>query len=360
MGWLILTTKSNMKLLTISRNKQIINVLRNFSQFSYNNNLSIDKNRQKYATQNKYSSINIIQKRNFALSESIAEFYQTMSNSTPVAYIQQGLVEIHDFTGLPWWASIMLSTFLFRTLVTLPLAIYTNQITARIENITLEMPAIVKELKKETVIAMKQYNWDEKKARLIYNRSLKKQWNKLIVRDNCHPLKTLIILWGQIPLWICQSIAIRNLIYLLPNPNSLEAQIIATQLTVGGFLWIPNLTEIDSSLILPITLGILNLSIIELQTMTKKKETTRLQRYAANFFRILSVGMIPIAASVPSALCLYWVSSSAYGVLQNLILLSPDIRRKVGIPKVQSEIENPYQHLLATMKKRYGFIFFKS
>lgn len=94
---------------------------------------------------------------------------------------------------------------------------------------------------------------------------LKKQWNKLIVRENCHPAKTLIVLWGQIPLWICQSVALRNLVHMLPNPGTLQAKIIFTELTIGGFGWIPNLTEVDSSYILPVALGVINLSIIEVK-----------------------------------------------------------------------------------------------
>lgn len=71
------------------------------------------------------------------------------------------------------------------------------------------------------------------------------------------------MLWGQIPLWIFQSVALRNLVNMLPDPTSLQAQIVVTEMTIGGFGWIPNLTEVDSSYILPVTLGIINLAIIE-------------------------------------------------------------------------------------------------
>lgn len=99
-------------------------------------------------------------------------FYQSLSNSTPVAYVQQGLVEIHDFTGLPWWASIIATTFIFRTIVTLPLTIYQHKITARIEKISLEMPAIVDELKKEAAMAMRKFKWTEKQTKMVYQRSV--------------------------------------------------------------------------------------------------------------------------------------------------------------------------------------------
>lgn len=279
-------------------------------------------------------------------------FWQTLSNSTPVAYMQEALTQIHDYSGLPWWASIVLSTFLFRSVVTLPLTIYQHKITARIEKIALEMPALVEELKREAAMAKQKFKWSDKQTTIVYRRSIKKQWQKLIVRDNCHPMKTIIVLWGQIPLWIFQSVALRNLVYLLPNPTSLKAQIIATEMTIGGFGWIPNLTVVDSSYILPVTLGLINLAIIEVQTMTRTRPQTRLQKIANNVFRGLSVVMVPVACTVPSALCVYWVASSSFGLAQNLLMLSPEVRRAVGIPKTPTELEQPYDQLWLKIQKR--------
>lgn len=162
------------------------------------------------------------------------------------------------------------------------------------------MPEIAKELKRETAMAVKKFNLNEQQARAIYTKSIRKQYNNLIVRDNCHPAKTIILLWVQLPLWICQSVAIRNLVMMLPDPSSIQAQIAFSELTLGGFLWIPNLTEVDASYILPVALGLINLGIVELQTMMRVRPPTKLQKYAVNFFRIVSVGMIALACQVPA------------------------------------------------------------
>ena len=190
-------------------------------------------------------------------------FWASVSSSTPVTFIQESLTQFHDFSGMPWWATIMVSTVLVRGVVTLPLGFYQSKILAKVEKLGEEMPAIVKELKGETAYAIKKFGWNEKQAKTMYMRSLNKQWNNLIVRDNCHPAKATLVLIFQIPLWITQSWAIRNLIYIQPDPTSLPAQLIAAELMVGGFGWIPNLTEVDHSFIFPVTLGILNLTIIE-------------------------------------------------------------------------------------------------
>lgn len=106
------------------------------------------------------------------MDSSVAGLWGSLSNSTPVAYCQQALVDLHDLSGLPWWASIILSTVLVRTVVTMPLAIYQNKIVARLEKISLEMPEIVKQLKMETAVAMKKFHWSEKEARIMYNHSV--------------------------------------------------------------------------------------------------------------------------------------------------------------------------------------------
>jgi mitochondrial inner membrane protein COX18 len=300
-------------------------------------------------------------------------FWNDISNSAPVCSMQEAIHQLHDVTGLPWWSTIIVSTVLLRGVITFPLSIYQSKVLAKVEKISSEMPEIVKELKIETSHAIRKFNWNEQQARAMYNRSLKKQWDNLVIRDNCHPMKASIVIIFQIPLWLTQSWALRNLIYMQPDPTSIKAQMAVSEMLVGGFGFVPNLTEIDHSLILPITLGVLNLTIIEvnkrtlcfyrnikcfyfqIQKMSKKIQVnTKFQTYATNFFRILSIGMIPIAAFVPSGLCLYWVSSSAFGLVQNLLLLSPRLKRMTNIPKVNSELDKPYSFIVDRIKERIG------
>jgi hypothetical protein len=51
---------------------------------------------------------------------------------------------------------------------------------------------------------------------------LRKQWNNLIIRDNCHPLKATILLWVQLPMWIFLSVALRNFVHMLPHRDGGE------------------------------------------------------------------------------------------------------------------------------------------
>lgn len=115
---------------------------------------------------------NVSSRKNSSYSSTIANIWQSISSSTPVSYFQEGLIQMHEITGLPWWGTIICSTVLLRTAVTLPLAIFQNKTIARIELISLEMPDIAKELKRETAVAIKKFNWTEQQARVTYQRSV--------------------------------------------------------------------------------------------------------------------------------------------------------------------------------------------
>lgn len=71
-------------------------------------------------------------------------------------------------------------------------------------------------------------------------------------------------------------------------------------LSSGGFGWIPNLTDVDHSLILPVSMALTNLAIIQLQVMNKVGVTSRLANGIMNALRVLCLVMIPIAAYAPA------------------------------------------------------------
>lgn len=298
---------------------------------------------------NKYTISTL--KRNIsmeAISKWQEQTYTSISNSTPVTFIQDGLLYFHDVTGMPWWATIITSTIIIRSSMTLPLSIYQNYVLAKVENISLELQDMVKELKRETAIAKKTYNLTDKQTIILYKRSLKKQWQNLVVRDNCHPLKASILIWFQIPVWVCMSFALRNLVYMVHGDAA--AMVTFLELSTGGIGWIPNLTQPDHSWIIPVAFGLTNLSIIEIQRLSKLRQPSKLYNIFTNTFRIFTIVMIPVAASVPSCMCLYWMTSSGLGLMQNLVLLSPSLRRKLKIPLAPSELEEPYKHIKEELK----------
>ncbi|XP_014478096.1 PREDICTED: mitochondrial inner membrane protein COX18 [Dinoponera quadriceps] len=298
---------------------------------------------QSYNSTRYFSSANIDSVSEIEAPMQLSGIFKTISESMPIKIAQDSLLWMHDYTGLPWWLVIILTTGIIRTAVTLPLSFYQHCIIAKLENLKFEMNEIVKEMKKETNYGVYKYKWPKEYAKRLYIHSMKKQWNNLIVRENCHPAKSSILVLVQVPLWVSLSVSIRNLCYMLPEQNA-NSYATHQEFTTDGFLWITNLTVADP-FVLPIAMGLCNLAIIEINHMSRTKETTKWIKYMTYFARIVAIGIVPIAMCVPSCVSLYWATSCAFGVLQNLILLSPKLRRFARVPITASESPHPYSLL---------------
>ncbi|XP_069832881.1 cytochrome c oxidase assembly protein COX18, mitochondrial isoform X2 [Dendropsophus ebraccatus] len=178
---------------------------------------------------------------------------------------------------------------------------------------------------------------------------MKRLITQLYVRDNCHPFKASLIMWIQIPMWIFVSLALRNFSF---NMNGSNTDLVHRQLQNGGALWFPDLTMPDSTWILPVLLGSINLLLVEMFAL-RTVELSRFQKYVTNIVRVISIVMIPIAASVPSSMALYWVSSSFVGLFHNLLLRAPAVRRLFRIPPTKTDSDTPYKDLLAAFVAKY-------
>ncbi|XP_035729674.1 cytochrome c oxidase assembly protein COX18, mitochondrial-like [Vespa mandarinia] len=274
-----------------------------------------------------------------------------ISGSTPVEFTQDSLVWLHTYTGLPWWATIILATSLLRLIISLPLSIYQQNITAKLENLQHEMVGITTNLKRKTKEDMFRHEWSEEYTRRMYNRSVRKAWKDLIVRDNCHPVKSILLLYIEVPILIISTFALRNLCYMFPKSN-IYAYENYLELTTGGFGWILNLADIDHFFILPVLIGLINLANIEVAIMFRLKEPTRLQKGFFTFFRLVALIIIPLAPYIPSSLSLYWITNSAFSLCQKFLLMSPKFRRLTRIPETDSELSHPYSYLYEKMKNR--------
>lgn len=140
------------------------------------------------------SYVNTCQNRCFSLQSSVESFaksqsglFRSISESFPVECFQNLVLTVHDSTGLPWWATIVCTTVALRTIITLPLAAYQQYVLAKYENLHLIMPDIVKELKRETAIAVNMFNWDERTTKYHYNRAVS---SLLMDYDEIHSLIT--------------------------------------------------------------------------------------------------------------------------------------------------------------------------
>ena len=72
------------------------------------------------------------------------------------------------FAGLPWWATITLTSVTLRMVFVLPLQVYALHNAEKLSKLQPEILEISKRLKQEVSMAMHQFKWDEKRAKDEY------------------------------------------------------------------------------------------------------------------------------------------------------------------------------------------------
>eukprot|EP00842_Homolaphlyctis_polyrhiza_P003900 jgi/Hompol1/4510/HPOL_003664-RA len=225
-------------------------------------------------------------------------------------------------SGLPWWAAIVVATIALRSVCTLPLAIQNRLRTLRLRRVEHLLLAWERTLGAQAragptlTLAHKNPEADR-----IYKLKYREKANELYRIYRCHPFRTFLLPWVQIPLFISMSFALRWLVaypaFWMATPPSF-----APGMDEEGALWFDNLTIADPTLITPILVGATYLMNIEFNTSLRAKEGTRPTsgQIAFRFFlRSLSILIIPIAAQVPMAITLYWLTSALFSTVQNLI-----------------------------------------
>ncbi|KAI4891841.1 hypothetical protein NFI96_029007, partial [Prochilodus magdalenae] len=368
-------------------------------------------------------------------------WYESIADSGPVHLTEQLLVLSQQTTGLPWWASIICTTLALRTAITLPLAVYQTIIIAKLEHphtvpadgavgveverhqafwtcdskpfilvlttvpphtdslgvstktkaglveaLQKEIAELARQLRYEVSVKAREKGWSEKACRYHFKKNLRRIVSELYVRDNCHPFKASLLIWVQLPMWVCLSLALRNLSMGAGHvPLGLQEELAA-----GGALWFSNLTLPDSTWIVPVSLGLVNLLITEIFAL-RQLEASKFQKYVTNFIRGLSLVMIPLAAAVPSScvvqpsangaaltgglmedttapecllswllgqsgtvsMALYWLSSSCVGLGHNLLLRSPRFRALCRVPPTRSDSDTPYRDIAGAFVAKY-------
>ncbi|KAG1673804.1 Cytochrome c oxidase assembly protein COX18, mitochondrial [Nymphon striatum] len=281
----------------------------------------------------------IIHKRTWTCSQryySRDAFLQYMTTTKPVLLAQDILINVQDISQLPWWMTIALITIFFRSVATFPLSVYQHYVLAKYQNLNPEFKKLSEELKREAAILVKKYNYTEIEARRSYIIGFRKYRNELIIRDNCHPLKSSLVIIFQIPIWISLSFALRGFAFIIPE-NKIAVLTAFYGLQSGGLLWIPDLTVPDSTMILPFVLAALQFSQIELHAIRMSHIKSKMKTISNYGMRGLTLLLIPVSMTVPSCLPLYWTISSTIGLVQSIALLFPKVRRTVGIPETSTE-----------------------
>ncbi|XP_020612554.1 mitochondrial inner membrane protein COX18-like [Orbicella faveolata] len=244
----------------------------------------------------------------------VSSAYYIFSPDLPPIYALQVFLEtVHSWSHLPWWAVIVGSTVVLRSIVTVPLAVHQNKLLTTIELSQPTLQMMTEALKVRVAGEGRRMNLSAEQA----HRKFRKEQRKLIYNyyksEGLTPMKLYILPLTQLPLWFFLSLSIRNLTGFFPWQNNEGAEKIlpCPEMTTEGTLWFSNLTIADPTLILPFAVGIFNLLNIELNAL-RRHEATTFHQMVTNTLRFVSVGMIFVASQVPTAMCLYWAVSGTH------------------------------------------------
>lgn len=177
---------------------------------------------------------------------------------------------------------------------------------------------------------------------------------ELFKEYNCRPLPSIIAPpLSQLPFFVITTVALGRL-SLDPTPFDSES-----------FLTLTTLAHPDPTLTLPIILGILTMANVEssnwvMNAAEREREQQIEEKHAKRIadggkphiqpkkvlktvLRILSVGRIILASITPGSITLYWVTSSAFGLIQTWYFDWLDIRRRRlrSIPAHSSSVAQP-------------------
>ncbi|KAI1319932.1 Cytochrome c oxidase assembly protein cox18, mitochondrial [Mortierella claussenii] len=241
------------------------------------------------------------------------------------------LESIHA-SGLPWWATIFCATFLLRTAITTPVAIYQQRAVGRMMALTPVLQAWLQTLKTSVGVDHKLRGYDYATFNSAIQEAYRAKVKELYSAHRCNPRVSFLLPWVQIPLFITMSLTIRGMAgYPLPflGESSLPLE---PGFAEGGTLWFTDLSASDPTWIMPIAIGAVNLLNVELNGLMMSKTPTRNQVIFRYLFRSLAISMIPIAHEAPMAICLYWLSSGSYSVMQNIAFRVGGIRQWLKLP----------------------------
>lgn len=224
----------------------------------------------------------------------------------------QSLLEtVHSSTGLPWVTAIAATTVAARTLL-LPVVAKQMRNTHAMSMARPEMLELQEWFKRESATA-----GAGPALAAEYQQRLAAVWQKY----DCHPMKSIGSLLLQAPLFIGFFSALRSM-----------AAAGVPSLAVGGAFWFPDLTAADATYGLPILSSAIFLLTVELGAADGMQgQDPGVLNKMKMFMRALAVAMVPLTASMPAGVFVYWATSNAYSLVQSVAFKAAPVRAAFGL-----------------------------
>jgi YidC/Oxa1 family membrane protein insertase len=209
----------------------------------------------------------------------------------------------HDFSGLPWWATIVAATIGARALL-LPVSLYTMRNAARMAAIQDDL----KVMREDVMASMRAGN------RQAAGQQQQDQ-RDFLRAAGVSPGKLLLGPLVQFPVFISFFVAIRRLSQSDPA------------FATGGAAWFLDLAASDPIFVLPVMAGLTLGLMTELGGDTGTKMTGQMK----NVIRGMAVLSVPMTAWFPSAIFCYWIPNNLFSVCLSSASRVPAMRQVMGL-----------------------------
>ncbi|CAF2036480.1 unnamed protein product [Rotaria magnacalcarata] len=243
----------------------------------------------------------------------------------PTGWVQQGLDLIHADIGLPWWGTLMVGTFIIRTITT-PVAIYNQRNAAKMQ---LHMPKL-----QELQGKLQEARIRNDQLAIMRAGSDLMEFMKY---SDFKPWKAMLGPFMQMPFFISLFLGIRGL-----------ANYPIESMMFGGVLWFQDLTVPDPYYILPVFTAVTMFVTMELGIETGMR-TASLGPIGRNALRVVPFLSLFFTVNFSSALTLYWATSNVISLAQSVILRQPAVRQALRLPAP------PPKAMETNTKKKKGF-----
>lgn len=215
----------------------------------------------------------------------------------PVQILQYVIDAVHSYTGLNWWAAIVLTTLVIRS-ATAPLLINQLKATSKLTIMRPHLEEIKQQMEGKTgdpeAIAEGQ-----------------KQMQKLFKKYGVSPFTPLKGIFISGPIFISFFLAISNMAEKMPSFKH------------GGASWFTDLTTPDTLYILPALTALSFLVTVECN-MQEGMEGNPVASTMKNVSRGIAVLTVPLTMGFPKAIFCYWITSNlfslSYGLGKSLLI----------------------------------------
>jgi YidC/Oxa1 family membrane protein insertase len=223
---------------------------------------------------------------------------------SPLSGLIGGTLDLFHSLGAPWWLSIVLLTVLVRALL---------------------FPLTLRQVKNMRAMQELRPEMDEIRSRYKKDRRKQQEAMAELYRERrVNPLAGFLPILIQIPVFLTLYRVVRGHEEAFPS------------FAHGGLLWFANLTQPDPYFILPV----LSASLLLVASEISSKNVDPRQR---QMMRFLPVAFTAFIARFPAGLFVYWVTSNAVTLAQNLIVYryGPGKLLPHSLQKTQENVESP-------------------